>query len=716
MRRSRKLSKDILNIYIKQFKNFIYEWNKVRFETDKDQKSIYNATNVSNRKGLYIKLGIIREQIERILEVRLDDKYLLITLLMYDGYFVDFDEGELKSYSIMMVALLKAYEGQVHIAMINKYLAKKECEKFKKIYDFFDCKVDYITEDKKLFDGSMASNNVIYMSASKIVQDYLECRENDTYNDFLDLHKNLIISNLKFPLILYANRRKILQENIIINDKERIYILAQKIYNVLRKYKIHKYSEVDGDIKKNIDYTFDIKKKEIIFTISGKNKVEELFEIKRIDSNNEEVWKILNAVIEANLFYFKDKNYLIRADEVNLVNINNIDEDKQRRLEMAIKVKERDDSRLRDFTSKSISYQIALFKYHFITGIGNDLDIYRNEIVEMYDKIVIKLDTKKKKDIKTIITKTYNQKFDEVIKLFNTYDKVVTNKIVYTDSEITAMRIHEKFDKCGIKSKVLCSQNNEKNVYYIKKALMNDEVIILVKDYVTEVDMVANKTYNSKILIISFETNKIGYPFSNIIAEDNTIITDVILYRLSSLEDIVFKNENNKIINKYLSYGSGKFYNIDIQDELNIKLQENIYSNNRKQRKKRIYEFHFEVIIDKIRHEYLSEYDKIDLINVINKKKMRVYKQKVLNKINDFENITEAKNVFKEIYKIVNSEGWNGLAKKLYYMKKDVFLYEYSEDLIIDRFSYFCNLLYLKTIKIILEDAINEFLEFDLED
>ena len=93
----------------------------------------------------------VREASKRTIGLRHFDSQMLGGISLAEGNIAEMKTGEGKTLTITLPAYLNALEKKgVHIVTVNDYLAKRDCENMKKIYNFLGLTAGYINNDQSL--------------------------------------------------------------------------------------------------------------------------------------------------------------------------------------------------------------------------------------------------------------------------------------------------------------------------------------------------------------------------------------------------------------------------------------------------------------------------------------------------------------------------------------------------------------------------------------
>jgi len=122
--------------------------------------------------------ALVREISRRLLGLRHHDVQILAGFAMLDGAIAEMDTGEGKTVTAALTAVAAAFAGiPVHVITVNEYLAERDCEALRPIYEFLGLTVAVINHDLGPDERAAAyANNIVYASNKEIAFDYLRDR------------------------------------------------------------------------------------------------------------------------------------------------------------------------------------------------------------------------------------------------------------------------------------------------------------------------------------------------------------------------------------------------------------------------------------------------------------------------------------------------------------------------------------------------------------
>jgi preprotein translocase subunit SecA len=341
--------------------------------------------------------ALVREAAKRSLGMRHFDVQLVGGMVLHDGKIAEMRTGEGKTLVATLPAYLNALEGRgVHIITVNDYLAQRDAAWMGKIYAFLGLQTGVIisgitTEQRR----NAYSADITYGTNNEFGFDYL--RDNLAFNKnervqralnyaIVDEVDSILIDEARTPLIISG----------AVDDRSDLYIRINEIIPALRRQEVE-----DGPG----DYTVDEKSKQVYLTEEGNERVEKLLREANIidpaqnlyDAVNISVLHHLNAALRAHALFHRDVEYIIRDNQVIIVDEFTGRTMPGRRwsegLHQAIEAKERVPIQNENQTLATITYQNYFRLYKKLSGMTGTADTEAYEFQQIYGLEVIVVPT-----------------------------------------------------------------------------------------------------------------------------------------------------------------------------------------------------------------------------------------------------------------------------------------------------------------------------------
>ena len=436
-------------------------------KTEEFKSKIKNGTKLDDL--LPETFACVREASRRILKERIFDVQLMSGIVLHQNKISEQKTGEGKTLSATLPAYLNALLGKgVHIVTVNDFLASRDAKWMGQIYNFLGLSVGCITSEmddinrKKNYncDITYATNNELGFDLLRDQLKYSieEMVQREHYYCIVDEVDSILIDEARTPLVLSGH----------LEDKSDQYFVCNKFVKQLNKS----------------DYEIDEKNKMVMLSEKGIDKIEKLSQTYGILKNNnfyspENINLVhhINQALKANLLFFKDTDYIVKDNKIQL-----IDETTGRILSgrryseglgQAIEAKENVEIQSENQTLASITYQNYFRMYSRLAGMTGTAQTEAEEFFDIYKLPVVSIPTNKKmirKDWNDQIFRTEKEKNNAIINKAVECNKRGQPVLIGTTS-ISKTDIYSKLlDSKRIKHSVLNAKHHEKEANIIADA------------------------------------------------------------------------------------------------------------------------------------------------------------------------------------------------------------------------------------------------------
>ncbi len=413
--------------------------------------------------------ALVREASKQVLGERHFDVQLAGGIFLHRGCVAEMKTGEGKTLVSTLPAYLNALGGKgVHIVTVNDYLAKRDSEWMGQIYKHLGLETGCITNE--LEDQDRERNykkDITYATNNELGFDYL--RDNMKYNisEMVQKNRNFCIIDEVDSILIDESRTPLIISGGI-EDKSDQYFLANKFIKNLQKK----------------DYDLDEKNKNAILTDVGIDNIEKM-SIKTgilknnnfYDPQNLNLVHHINQALKANFLFQKDKDYIVKDDQVQI-----IDEFTGRILEgrrfsdglhQAIEAKENVEIQKENQTLASITYQNFFRLYQKLAGMTGTAMTEAEELFDIYKLKVISIPTNR--------AMVRNDKNDQIFRTEEEKNFAILNKVkecnakgqpvlVGTTSIESSEKMSKIFKKNNLIHNVLNAKQHDKEAKIIAEA------------------------------------------------------------------------------------------------------------------------------------------------------------------------------------------------------------------------------------------------------
>ena len=419
--------------------------------------------------------AVVREAADRVLHMKHYRVQLIGGILLHQGRIPEMRTGEGKTLVSTLPAYLNALEGKgVHIVTVNDYLAKRDAEWMGQVHEFLGLTVGVILNSDKN-DARRAAYNcdITYVTNNELGFDYLrdnmviykeQLVQRDLHYAIVDEVDSVLIDEARTPLIISGHSGKSTDLYKMCD------YLARRMKRGTASMEISKLDAIMGtEIEEDGDYLVDEKDKQVVLTAQGVKEVEQFFHIDNFsDADNIDIQHNMIMALRAHALMFRDKDYVVKDDEVLIVDEFTGRIMPGRRfsdgLHQAIEAKENVKVKRESRTLATITFQNFFNKYKKKAGMTGTALTEEEEFREIYGMDVVVVPTNlpvQRIDHHDSIFKTKKEKLNAIVQaVVEAHDKgqpVLVGTITIDASE----ELSRMLTKRGIQHKVLNAKFHE---------------------------------------------------------------------------------------------------------------------------------------------------------------------------------------------------------------------------------------------------------------
>ena len=434
----------------------------------------------------------IREASRRVLNMEHYPVQLIGGIVLHQGRIAEMKTGEGKTLVSTAPAYLNALKGNgVFIVTVNDYLAKRDAEWMGEVHRFLGLSVGVVLNAMTPDERRAAYNcDITYVTNNELGFDYL--RDNMAiYKEqmvlrnldyaIIDEVDSVLIDEARTPLIISGQSGKSTKLYEVCD------ILARQLERGEESSEFTKISAIMGEeIEETGDFIVNEKDKVVNLTEAGVKKVEEFFHIENLaDPQNLEIQHNIILALRANNLMFRDKDYVVKDDEVLIVDEFTGRIMPGRRysdgLHQAIEAKEHVNVRRESRTLATITFQNFFNKFTKKAGMTGTAQTEEKEFRNIYQMDVIVIPTNKpviRHDNDDAVYKTKKEKFhavvDEVVAAHEKGQPVLVGTITIETSELLSKMLTRR----GVPHKVLNAKFHEMEAEIVADAGVHGAVTI----------------------------------------------------------------------------------------------------------------------------------------------------------------------------------------------------------------------------------------------
>ncbi|NBP98620.1 MAG: preprotein translocase subunit SecA, partial [Synechococcaceae bacterium WB6_3A_227] len=260
--------------------------------------------------------AVVREAAKRVLGMRHFDVQLIGGMVLHDGQIAEMKTGEGKTLVATLPAYLNALSGKgVHVVTVNDYLARRDAEWMGQVHRFLGLTVGLIQQD--MSPAERRKNyacDVTYATNSELGFDYLRDNMATDISEVVQREFNFCVIDEVDSILIDEARTPLIISGQVERPQEKYQRAAELALNLERSAEIGK----DG-IDPEGDYEVDEKQRSVILTDEGYAKAEQLLGVTDLFSASDPWAHFVTNALKAKELFIKDVNYILRNDEVVIV-------------------------------------------------------------------------------------------------------------------------------------------------------------------------------------------------------------------------------------------------------------------------------------------------------------------------------------------------------------------------------------------------------------
>jgi preprotein translocase subunit SecA len=337
----------------------------------------------------------VREAAKRVLGQRHYDVQMVGGIVLHQGGIAEMRTGEGKTLVGTLPVYLNALAGKgVHVITVNDYLATRDAEWMGQVYNFLDLSYGVIVNGLSQTDRQKAYNaDITYGTNNEFGFDYL--RDNLVYDA-----REMVQRGHSFVIVDEV-------DSILIDEARTPLIISGPTED-----RSDLYRTIDAIVKRMIEdkdtFDFDEKQKQVILNEHGNDVIEEMLSASGhldpdsaglYDPANISIVHHVNQALRANIIYTRDKDYIVKAGEVMLIDEFTGRMMHGRRLSeglhQAIEAKEGVEIQPENQTLASVTIQNYFRLYDKLSGMTGTASTEAAEFGDIYKMDVMEIPTNK---------------------------------------------------------------------------------------------------------------------------------------------------------------------------------------------------------------------------------------------------------------------------------------------------------------------------------
>ena len=428
--------------------------------------------------------ALVREASRRTTGLRHFDVQLMASVVLFEGKIAEQKTGEGKTLSATPALYLHALTNKnVHLVTVNDYLARRDAGWMGPIFNLLGLSVaSIISEESFVYDQSFINNdvhdlrllhlkpitrreayekNIVYGINSEFGFDYL--RDNMAQDS-----ASLVQRGFYYAIVDEV-------DSVLIDEARTPHIISAPDEAPTQKY--YEYAKLVDKLTSDTDYKIDEKLRTAHLTEHGIEKIEKLYGITNIYEKDFDTVYHLEAALKARTLFHKEKDYIVKDNEVILVDEFTgrlmVGRRLSEGLHQAIEAKENVPIQRESKTLATVSLQNYFRMYERLSGMTGTAVTEAEEFHKIYKLDVVVVPTHRdmiRKDLSDAIYKTSRAKLSavatEIEKAYKKGQPVLVGTTAIDKNEIISELLRRK----GIKHEVLNAKNHEREAEIIAKA------------------------------------------------------------------------------------------------------------------------------------------------------------------------------------------------------------------------------------------------------
>ncbi len=625
--------------------------------------------------------ALVREVARRTIGERHFDVQLIAAIVLHQGKVAEQKTGEGKTLSASPALYLNSLTGRgVHLVTVNDYLARRDAGWMGPIYHALGVSCSAIIADQSFiydpdFEDKTAQDwrlkNLRPISRKEAYRADITYGINSEYG--FDYLRDNMVSDIG-QIVQRDYNFAIVDEvdSVLVDEARTPHIISAPQEEATSKY--YEYAKIIERLTATMDFTIDEKLRTASLTEHGIAKVEKMLGVENLYEKDFATIHHIEAALKAKTLFHKDKDYVVRENQVVIVDEFTgrllVGRRYSEGLHQAIEAKEGVQIQQESRTLATVSLQNYFRMYQKLAGMTGTAATESEEFHKIYNLEVVIIPTNKpmiRKDHSDMVYKTMRAKYGAVAAEIEEFYKRGQPVLVGTTSIENNEIISELLEHKGIPHQVLNAKQHEKEAMIIAQAGKKGAITVATNMAGRGVDIILGGIHPDKYQVESGESKEL---YEKLLSEWKNNHDEVI--RLGGLHVIGTERHESRRIDNQLrgrsgrqgDPGSSRFF-VSLEDEImrlfggdqiaklmttfkmpeNIPLEHPMVSRAIEQAQIKVEGFNFDA------RKHLVEYD-----DVLNKQREIIYKlrrktlsgeslkedivEKINNQINNFVSIS----------------------------------------------------------------------------
>ncbi|MBI2613994.1 MAG: preprotein translocase subunit SecA [Candidatus Levybacteria bacterium] len=428
--------------------------------------------------------ALVREAARRSIGQRHYDVQIMAAISLASGKIAEQKTGEGKTLSSIPALYLHSLTGKgVHLVTVNDYLARRDAGWMGPVFNFLGVSVSsIINEQSFIFDPAFKNKEATDTRLSHLrpITRKEAYKTDITYGINSEFGFDYLRDNMAQDIeetvqrgYYYAVVDEV--DSVLIDEARTPHIISAPDESPTQKY--YEYAKLVDKLNPDIDYKVDEKLRTAHLTDHGIGKIERLYGISNIYEKDFNTVYHLEAALKARTLFHREKDYIVKDNQVILVDEFTGRLMMGRRLSeglhQAIEAREQVPIQRESKTMATVSLQNYFRMYGKLAGMTGTAVTEAREFHKIYNLSVVVIPTNKqmiRKDRQDLVYKSGRAKLSAVAAEIERVHKTGQPILVGTTSIDKNELISELLKRRGIKHEILNAKNHEQEAGIISRA------------------------------------------------------------------------------------------------------------------------------------------------------------------------------------------------------------------------------------------------------
>ncbi len=435
--------------------------------------------------------AVVREASVRVMQMRHFDVQMIGGIVLHEGKIAEMRTGEGKTLVGTLPAYLNALSGQgVHLVTVNEYLARRDSQWMRPLYEFLGLTVGVIVPQQDPSEKRAAYlADITYGTNNEFGFDYLRDNMAFRLQDRFQRGVNFAIVDEVDSILIDEARTPLIISGAVDNSAKRYIEMNALVPLLKRGDKKPELSQLERQTQEYIapdcDFYIDEKFRQVEITDPGHEKLEQLLTSRGLLNEGDSLYSATNltlvhqiqSALRAHYLFNRDVEYIVQENQIVLIDEHTGRTMPGRRLSeglhQAIEAKEAVPIQNESQTLASTTFQNYFRLYKKLGGMTGTADTEAYEFHQIYGLDVVVIPTNKpmvRVDANDLVYLTVEEKFEAIVKDIVEFSEKGAPVLVGTASVETSEILSKFLQKKRVKHNVLNAKFHAKEAEIIAQA------------------------------------------------------------------------------------------------------------------------------------------------------------------------------------------------------------------------------------------------------